>query len=255
MKSSSESIRSRRAWILTVFALASVIALGFVAPIAQDPAYHAFADTRQIMGVANFWNVLSNLPFIVIGSVGLLRYRDLEFHSSRNAYLALCVGVLLVGFGSGWYHYAPSTGSLLWDRLPMTVAFMALFSMLLDERVIVGKRSLTLLPLLIVGVAAALYWSWTESRGVGDLRPYALVQFLPMVMIPLILWMYERRFLNGRHLVVALVFYTLAKVFEHFDAQVLGLLGVLSGHSIKHLVAAIAVYFVILAVPTKGARH
>jgi hypothetical protein len=133
----------------------------------------------------------------------------------------------------------------------MTVAFMALFSLLLDERVIPREQSLTLVPLLIMGIGSAVYWYWTETRGAGDLRPYALVQFLPLILIPLILWLFESRYLKGRLLVTALGFYVLAKGCEHFDRQLFELLGVISGHTLKHFLAGIASLCIIVAIPRR----
>lgn len=237
--------------ILVFMTAFAVVVMLFFDRIPQDPAYHLFVDTRKISGIQNFWNVLSNLPFLLVGVYGLWRYRYLPERSSNNAYIAVCIGVLLVSIGSAYYHYAPSTATLLWDRLPMTVAFMALFSLLLDECVLLSDKSLSLVPLLAIGIGSAVYWYWTETRGVGDLRPYALVQFLPLVLIPIILCLFGSDYLNNTLLIAALVLYVLAKGFEHFDKQVLALLGVMSGHTIKHLLSGIAGLCIILAVPIK----
>jgi hypothetical protein len=95
------------------------------------------------------------------------------------------------------------------------------------------------------------YWYWTETQGVGDLRLYALVQFLPLVLIPIILWLFRGDYLNNTMLIAALVLYVLAKGCEHFDRQVLALLGVVSGHTIKHLLSGVAGLCIILAVPAR----
>src|SRR5262245_15202615 len=50
-----------------------IVALGLVfclSPIPQDLSYHTFADDRTMLGVPNFLNVASNLPFIVVGVLG-----------------------------------------------------------------------------------------------------------------------------------------------------------------------------------------
>lgn len=237
--------------ILLLIVVAAIVAVLFHAPVAQDPAYHLFADTRTIGGVSNFWNVASNIPFLLVGIHGLSRIGNLSIPRTRAGYAALCAGVLLVAFGSGYYHLAPSTPSLIWDRMPMTVAFMALFSLILDEREVLGRGRQTLWPLLGIGLASAAYWYWTETRGAGDLRPYILVQFLPMLLIPLALLFFRGSYLNNRLLVLALVFYGLAKVFEQFDSQIFQAVHLVSGHTLKHLVAGLAVLCIICAVPTK----
>lgn len=225
----------------------------FVDRIPQDPAYHAFADTGEFLGIPNFWNVTSNLPFLAVGLWGWVRRPRLAVVGSRPAYSALCIGVFLVGFGSGWYHLAPSNATLFWDRLPMTIAFMALFAMLLEERVLRDNRVSPLWPLLILGAASVVYWSWTESHGVGDLRPYGLVQFLPGILIPLILVLFPAHDLDNRFLIGAMVLYVVAKALEHFDPQVMQATGYMSGHAIKHMAAALGALCAILAVPVRAA--
>lgn len=241
-----------RCGILGFIALAAAVALLSMDPIAQDPAYHRFADARRIGGIGNFWNVVSNLPFLIVGGYGLYRYLRLAQASSRSGYLVMCIGVVLVGCGSAYYHHAPSNASLLWDRLPMTVAFMALLSLLLGERVLRRQPAGLMWILIFVGAAAALYWSWTESQGRGDLRPYVLVQFLPVLLIPLMILLFPQRYLSNRLLLASFALYLLAKILEHFDAQILLATGFMSGHSIKHLAAAAAVLCIICAVPTRA---
>jgi hypothetical protein len=243
--------RSKSIGILIAIICLSVLSVLFLERIPQDPAYHVFADSREIFGIRNFWNVISNFPFLLVGLYGLWRWKRIIEPKSLSAYIALCIGVLLVSFGSAYYHYTPSTDTLIWDRLPMTIAFMALFSLLLEERVISCERPITLYPLLIIGIAAAVYWYWTETLGEGDLRAYGLVQFLPLALIPVILLLFESRYLHGAMLIVALLFYALAKIGEHFDWQLFELLGVISGHTLKHFLAGVATLYTILAIPVR----
>jgi len=226
-------------------------AMLFIDRIAQDPAYHAFSDTREFAGVPNFWNVFSNLPFLILGLYGWWRRPHLAEARSRPGYSALCAGILLTGFGSAWYHLAPSNDTLFWDRLPMTIAFMSVFAMLLDERVMPGNRLSALWPLLILGAASVVYWSWTESHGAGDLRPYGLVQFLPVILIPLILFLFPAQYLDNRWLFGAIALYALAKVLEFFDFRIMQATGYMSGHAIKHLAAGFGALCTLLAVPTR----
>ncbi|HEX5757124.1 MAG TPA: ceramidase domain-containing protein [Arenimonas sp.] len=235
---------------LAIIAILAALALLMIGPIAQDPAYHAFADTRAAADIANAGNVLSNLPFLLVGVWGLWRGQYLPAEVPRAAYRVFCLGVAAVAFGSAWYHLAPDNASLLWDRLPMTVAFMALLSLLIEERVWSAASGRTLWPLLLAGITSALYWYWTESRGAGDLRPYVLVQFLPLLMIPLLLWRHPPRFTVNKRIWQALGLYALAKLFEHFDAAILQALGGVSGHSLKHVAAAMAVASLVAAIPT-----
>lgn len=236
--------------LLGVLALGAVALLLVHGPIPQDPGYHRFADARTLAGVPNAWNVASNLPFLLVGLYGLARVHRLAMARTRAGYVALCCGIACVALGSGAYHWAPSNTTLVGDRLPMTIAFMAFFALLLDERVLDDARHRVLTLLLLAGAASVAYWNLTEARGVGDLRPYVLVQFLPMLLVPVILALLPARWLRTRWLVAALAGYALAKVLEQFDGAVYAALGVVSGHTLKHLVAALAAWCIVRAVPT-----
>lgn len=233
--------------VLWSLSLVATVALLFVGRIPQDGHYHQFADNQILLGIQNFWNVFSNVPFLLVGAWGLWRGKALQT-DYKHDYQTLCLGVLLVSFGSAYYHHVPSTFTLLWDRLPMTVAFMALFSMLLKERVCHTALPLSR-TLISLGMASALYWYWTETQQAGDLRAYILVQFLPMLLIPAILYFFDCCYLNGKYLITALAYYVVAKLFEHFDRQVFELIGLFSGHTLKHFLASIASWYIILAVP------
>lgn len=229
---------------LVLLSAVLITAVFFIDPIPQDQSYYAFADTRSILGVPNFWNVLSNLPFLLAGGAGF-------YYSSSNsragispglqtAYLVFFAGIFLTGFGSAYFHYAPGNETLVWDRLPMTIGFMGLVTIIVGEHISLPAARRMLIPLLIIGAGSVVFWAVTESRGVGDLRPYAIVQFLPMLLIPLILLMYRSIYDNVDFLWFVIVLYALSKLFEYFDYATFEFGHVISGHSIKHVVASIA---------------
>ena len=233
---------------LLVLALVTAVSAAVILsldPIPQDPAYHQFADDRTFFGIPNFQNVVSNFPFLLIGGSGLLRLRRRLAHpgdraevSETAAWLFLFLGILLTTFGSAWYHLRPTNASLVWDRLPMTLGFMGFFAGIIGERV--GQRAYRLLlwPLLGIGVASVLVWYAGEVQGAGDLRLYALVQFFPLLLIPLLMAFYQPRYTGGAWVFVALAAYAAAKAFEHFDHEIYQALGFVSGHPLKHLAAA-----------------
>ncbi|HFC30795.1 MAG TPA: alkaline phytoceramidase [Oceanospirillales bacterium] len=233
-------------WLLCISAIAAFF---FIKPIAQDLNYHNFSDKRTIFGIPNFWNVISNLPFLIVGILGLLQLKKLKIiHEMGLAYWILFFGVALVAFGSGYYHLNPNNHTLLWDRLPMTIAFMSLFAIIIAEFVNEQRGSILLFPLLLIGLISVIYWQWTESKGNGDLRLYALVQFLPIIIIPLILISYKCCFNKISGYWWLLFAYVLAKFLEHYDNQIYQLTANnMSGHAIKHLAAAIGMYILLLA--------
>ena len=244
----------RSGWVvlLTVSAAAIVGVFVFVPPIPQDPAYHAFADRRGLLGVPNFADTMSNLAFVVAGILGARRARSVAHVPHLVPYTVFWVAVVLVGLGSGFYHLNPSTYTLVFDRLPMTIGFMGIIALVVGDRVSPRAGYALLWPLVMLGLASVIYWYWTETQGVGDLRAYALVQLLPMLLLPLLLLATPRSLLRSGWLWLTLVAYGLAKVTEHFDVPIFALTGsMVSGHTLKHLLAAFAVYFAMLAVPVR----
>jgi len=245
-------------WSLVVLSVVLVVLVVLVfqwPAVPQDPAYHAFSDRAMPFGIRNFWNVASNLPFLVAGVWGLHTASATAVTIHRPAYVLFCLGALLVGFGSSYYHYTPVNDTLVWDRLPMTIAFMALFAIVIGDRVspVLGRRLLW--PLVLAGVASVMYWDWTELQGRGDLRAYGLVQFLPMVMIPLLLVANPGRGLRATWLWGTLAAYVLAKLAEHFDAAIHGATGVVSGHTLKHLLSALAIVLALCAMHDPARRR
>ena len=158
------------------------------------------------------------------------------------------MGVALVSVGSAYYHWAPSNDRLLWDRLPMAIAFMAFCSATIADRIDPKAGNLWLLPVLIgAGLVSLMYWSWTESLGRGDLRFYGFVQFYPLIAIPAVYLLFpEYRYLAGRYIAWVAAWYLISKLLEHFDSQVFSLLSyTVSGHTLKHLAAATATFVVL----------
>jgi hypothetical protein len=237
----------------TLIAITALIALTVILslnPIPQDITYHLFVDTREIWSIPNFWNVMTNIPFAIVGLLGIYKLRipgKLGFlNETGTAYTLLFFGTFLVAFGSGYYHLAPDNQTLIWDRLPMTIAFMALFSIIISEFISIRSGKALLLPLILAGILSVLYWHLSEIRGAGDLRFYALVQFYPMLAIPVILFCFRSSCTHVQAYWWLLLLYIIAKLFEHFDGEVYNVLGFISGHSLKHLTAALGMYVLLV---------
>jgi hypothetical protein len=221
----------------------------------QDPAYHQFADDRLITGVSNFWNVSSNVAFILVGLLGivtlLLRSTASLPSGALPIYALFFVSLILVGLGSGYYHLAPNNPTLVWDRLPMTLAFMAFFCAIVGEFISYKLALRLLIPLVILGGMSVVYWAYTESINQGDLRFYIVIQFLPMLLIPLILFLYKGNSRYSPYIWMVLAWYVLSKLFEFWDQPIYELTGSVSGHALKHVAAAIGTFFFYLLVRSR----
>lgn len=234
---------SWRSGLLLSIGAAMIVAAFFVDPIAQDPAYHRFVDQRDFLSIPNFLNVVSNLPFAIVGVGGLLvvkRHGPAIVPHQQAAWLVFYVGIFLTAFGSGYYHLEPNNDTLIWDRLPMTIGFMSFVAIIIGEYVSVRGARMALLPLLIVGAGSVFYWAHTEALGRGDLRAYAVVQFVPMLMIPLLILLHRDRSDLGPYVGWMIGFYIIAKALEFYDGQVYAAGQLLSGHTLKHVFASLA---------------
>ncbi|MBL1140538.1 MAG: alkaline phytoceramidase [Proteobacteria bacterium] len=235
--------------LILCFGMIVVVSFFIVPPIAQDTMYHQFSDNSTYLEIPNTSNVLSNFFFLVAGCLGfltVLKNKDLNIlYENKAAYITLFLSAVLVSVGSGYYHLYPSNDTLVWDRLPMTIAFMSLFSIVISEFVSIKIGKAILLPMILVGILSVIYWYITEMSGKGDLRPYVAVQFFPIVAIPVMLIMFTSVFDKSGHYWWLLVTYILAKLFEHYDFVIHDILLVISGHSLKHISAAIGLFILI----------
>jgi hypothetical protein len=226
---------------LTLLAVALAV---FLPAMPQPQAYHDFADKRTAYGIENFLDVASNLAFAVAGLAGLvavLRPRTcFESPAERVPYLVFCIGVLLTAAGSCYYHLAPNNETLFWDRLPMTIAFMALVSAQIVDRVDVRAGLLALVPMLAVGIGSVVYWIATERLGRGNVVPYGVLQAYVVIVLLKLAAMHPSRYSDGHAILFVFAGYLLAKVFEHYDRQILELTGMVSGHTLKHVAAGLA---------------
>jgi hypothetical protein len=125
------------------------------------------------------------------------------------------------------------------DRLPLSALFPTVLAVVIGDRVSRAAGRTLLAPLALGAVASVLYWQRYD-----DLRPYGLAQFLPMLLIPLMLALFPGQRPTAP-LLVGVVIYALGKVAELSDERIFALGGILSGHTIKHLLAAVAAVFIV----------
>ena len=218
---------------------------------SQPKSYHNFADNRcWCCSIPNSSDVLSNIPFIIaLYPAWKLYHYEIDlagepiFHDSREsiAWFVCFFGTGLVSLGSAYYHWRPTNSRLVWDRLPMTMSFMSIQYILLTETLgveIMMSNSWLLWGLLVSGFGSVVYWAIFD-----DLTLYKTVQFLPQMLCPLLLIGFEPIYTMRGFYVVGLGFYALAKITENNDKRIYKLTkGVISGHTIKHFCAALALY-------------
>lgn len=236
---------SRRTVVFAVFTLGCLAAALLLPPMPQPLDYHAFVDTRPLWGIPNFMNVTSNLAFVLAGVAGLVvvARRPAAFQQpvERWPYLVFFLGLALTGLGSAYYHLEPDNESLVWDRLPMTVAFAGLVAAQVVDRI--GTRTgLMVLPaLLAVGVASVVYWIATERAQAGNVVPYAILQGYTMAAVLVLALTHPSRYTRGGDIYWVFAAYLAAKVAELLDAGIWQLTdGLVSGHTLKHPFAALA---------------
>ena len=235
--------QAQRVRIFAVLAIVGFLAFFFLPPLHQWESYHHFADDRTFLAIPNCLNVVSNLPFLGVGLAGLIGLRAGKIRcdgAGRWCWTVFFVGVLLTCFGSGYYHWSPNDATLVWDRLPMTISFMALLAAMIGERISPTAGQRVLWPLVVFGIGSVAWWRWT-----GNLWPYAGTQYFSIVLVGVLLVMFPAAYTRSYDLLIVTGWYALAKVFEAVDKPVYALTGHLaSGHSIKHLIAALAVFWV-----------
>jgi hypothetical protein len=237
---------------IVLLVLVSSVAIGgywwYAGATPQNKEYHDFGDQRTMINVPHALNVLSNLPFILFGVLGIWFLSSVRSrrpgvfldNMERQPYWVFFIGLVLTGIGSSYYHANPNNETLVWDRAALALTFMALFTSILAERVHVEFAQWALWPLVLFGVGSVFYWDHTD-----DLRLYYIVQFFPLFILPALLFYYPPRYTHGGDLLASLLCYGLAKALEYFDKQVYST-GFVSGHTLKHLVASLSAGFILL---------
>lgn len=244
--------------LLVFFSLVIVLMAAAMPPISQPHAYHQFADQRFMLGIPNFMNVVSNFAILLSGCAGLLflwrsyrlsdqRKKQLTFITSAEywPYLVLFTSVVMTVPGSAYYHWQPDNVSLLWDRLPIAVGVTALLAAVLSER-IHPKLGLQALPILVLmGVGSVIYWFWGEQQGIGNLNYYIVIQFYSLLLVVLLSLLFPSRYTRGRDIYKVIGLYAVAKLAEILDQQIFDLGQIISGHTAKHLLAALAIWWIV----------
>lgn len=225
-------------------------------PLRQDQAYHQFADGRAFLGLGNAGDVLSNLAFIAVGVMGLLfllrerrASKRFEAPQEMRAYWVLFGALTLTGLGSAYYHQSPDDARLVWDRLPMAIAFMSLLTAVITERLSRATGVQLLVPFTVLGIGSVVYWAIFE-----DLWPYYIVQFGSMATLLALGALFPSRYTKSGTLFLVLAVYAVAKFLEIYDREIYELGHWVSGHTLKHLAAAFGGYLIMLSLARRSVR-
>lgn len=229
--------------VVTLLSLGAMLVHG---PIAQTENYHAFADLDQRLGMPNASDVLSNLGFALVGLWGICKLwpqrRHPRLQPASPGYALFLIGLTLTAIGSGYYHLAPDNARLIWDRLPIALACAGLLAGVWSETALPRQHVVVASTLLaLYSLASVLWWSFTERQGQGDLRPYLLLQILPIMLIPLWQTLYRSPTADRLAFGAALLLYVCAKLTEIYDVALFTMTNqLISGHTLKHLLATAA---------------
>jgi hypothetical protein len=237
-----------RIWLVAAFTLLCLGTAFFLPPTPQPLPYHAFADQRVLFWIPNFFDVGSNVVFLIAGVFGLVvalqRHAAFQSVFERWPYAVFFFAVLLTAFGSAYYHLAPDNERLFGDRLPMAVGFMALIAAQIVDRINVRAGLTLLVPMLLLGAAVVIQWRASERTGAGNVVPYVILQGYSMMILLFIAALFPSRYTHARLIYAAFAAYAAAKICEAYDRSILSLTGFVSGHTLKHLLAGAAALIV-----------
>lgn len=195
-----------------------------------------FADTNAYLGIPNFWNVVTNLGFLLLGVLALRRASEIPA-PLRTLGVVFLLSLVGTAFGSAYFHWETTPQRLFWDQLPMSLGFGSFVGMVVADRVdlVWGKRLAIFLCLL--GPLSV----WNIYHGDGTTQYYLSIQFGTLFFSAVLLLLMPRGSLRSGFVFCGIGVYILAKVFESFDTEIFTRLG-FSGHSLKHLAATVTVY-------------
>jgi hypothetical protein len=225
-------------WLLVAGTALAMLSLRMVQP--ED--YHRFADTRAWLGIPNFLNVVSSLFFVLVGAFALwdLRGPVLQDRPAGWIWRVFFMGMVLTGAGSAWYHWAPDHQGLFWDRLGMSVGFAAFAGGVCADRfgATVGARAFALALAAMTG--GTLWWRATFGTG-ENVAPYLFAMYGGAVISLYLTLAFPSRHGGGQHAFIALGLFLAAMLFDAWlDPALLAAGQVLSGHTLKHLLGALA---------------
>jgi len=222
-------------FLLGIFSLWGVYL--FLPTLPQPQSYHRFAGSP-------LYNIWSSLVFIPLGIWGMTAARSMHRSAGCFLWMIFFASVVFIGLGSAYYHGDPTDFRLMGDRLPIAVALMTFISIFFGEEAGTVWANRLFFPLAGLGVLIVVGWMVGEARGEGDLRLYVWLHLF--ALLTLFLFIFRPMALRRRFFLMAAgLLFAGSKLLEFYDHQIFSHLYV-SGHMLKHLAGAGAVYCLIL---------
>jgi hypothetical protein len=223
-------------FLLIIVIILSLFGWGYI-PLRDAPSLFDYADKRSFFHIPFSLDVLSNIPFLIVGLYG---FKKVYNNKNELFYFGLFLSLssTLTAFSSAYFHWNPTPDTLIFDRLTMTFGFSSIISVIIADRINLKLGHYLLALLIPIGLFTVLGYHWD----ILSLRPYILLQYGGIVYCLIACFLLKANLLNNKIFLAGVGLYIVAKVFEHFDHQIFKITGIISGHSLKHLVAAGAIY-------------
>lgn len=242
---------SWRSILFGLLLVIALIALAIFLPTEDRAAYFEFVDQRSLLGVPNFLDVTSNFAFLIAGLFGLgiwWQNQKSEFAQKTYFQIILALSIIWTAFGSTYFHLAPGLQTVYWDRLPMVFAFGCIVGWLVADKIHFRSGVLIAAFLIISGSICLTLWKF----GLLNLKLYYLLQYGGLVAALLMCAFFPKGHFQNSKFIMAFLIYILAKIAETYDRAVFDTLGVISGHTLKHLIAAYAIWVLLMLKPKKS---
>jgi hypothetical protein len=255
----SLQFNTKERWLMLFAAALALLAVfgpdvSHLANAQLHPHGHPFVDARALGPLPNAVDVLSNLPFALFGAWGLWRLGRCSAVLPAPQRLAAGVfftGLLCTFAGSSYYHWAPDALGLMLDRIGMGVAFAGVLGLAVAERVSARAAAATTFVTCVSAMLAA-----ATCAATGNVLPWACIQFGGMALVLAAAFLKPEHRAVGVRWLPLIALYALAKLLEAGDEWVFHATGELvSGHSLKHVAASLAVLPVLAALRGAARLH
>ena len=215
-------------------------------PVALDISPYHFACDGEIFGIPHFWNLLTNVPLLLLGVHGLRRARKLARDGRAVSFnwIGIWISTIAIGLGSIAYHGWLTPWGLALDRIAISGLIAFFLAHTADVALGIGPSRRLSFGLLVACQATVLVWILGGTAWI-----YGVLQAVGGVAVLAVFvrggWRARRGLgplsVSPRPVYLFALCYGLAKLFELYDEPVCELTGFLGGHPIKHVFSALGI--------------